>query len=160
MRFRSVVWLAGLTGLSLLAASARAQTPELAPYRAVYELAIDDSAGEVAPSASVNGRMAVEFTGSRCSGYKSKMRIVTEGEDSDGNAQVTDARTESLETDKGRFEFNNQTYVNDALAEESAGVATRRGDGVVVALTKPDKKRVLARRRGGVSHRADTEGPG
>ena len=141
MQFRSLAWLAGLAGFCVLASAARAGTTELASYRAVYELAMDES-GDVASSATVSGRMAVEFTGSVCSDYKSKMRIVTEGEDADGNAQVTDARTDTVETAKGRFEFSNQTYVNDALAEESVGVAERKADGVAVALTKPGKKGV------------------
>ncbi len=138
MRFRSLVWLVGLAGLVLPGWAAGAAAAELASYRAVYELAIDDS-GDVAPSASVNGRMVIEFVGSACSGYKSQMRIVTEGE-SDGNSQVTDARTETLETGDGRYEFTNRTYVNDTLAEESAGVARRAGDSVTVKLTKPGKK--------------------
>src|SRR5512146_2189915 len=97
MRLRSVVvGLAGLAILPIVDVSASAQAPALAPYRAVYDLSVDDT-GDSA-SSPVSGRMAMEFTGSRCSGYKSKMRIVTEGEDADGNAQLTDARTESLET--------------------------------------------------------------
>jgi hypothetical protein len=139
MQFRSLAWLAGLAGFCILASAARAATAELASYRAVYDLAIDES-GDVASSATVSGRMAVEFTGSACSGYKSKMRIVTEGEDADGNAQVTDARTDTVESGDGNFTFTNQTYVNDALAEESVGVAERKADGVAVALTKPGKK--------------------
>jgi hypothetical protein len=139
MRFSLTVWLAGLAGVMALGAAAAAAAQDLAPYRAVYDLAIDDS-GDVAPSASVSGRMAVEFTGSACSGYKSKMRIVTDGEDADGNSQITDARTDTLETADGRYEFTSQTYVNDALGDESAGVATRRADGITVKLTKPGKK--------------------
>lgn len=139
MQFRSTVWLVVLAGLLPAAVAARAETPELASYRAAYELAIDES-GDLASSATVSGRMVVEFTGSACGGYKSKMRIVTEGEDADGNAQVTDARTDTLETDNGRFQFDNETYVNDALAEQSVGVATRKADGIDVVLSKPGKK--------------------
>ncbi len=140
MQFRSVAWLAGLAGLTLLAPVAGADTPELASYRAVYDLAIDDSGGEVAASATVSGRMVVEFTGSACSGYKSKMRIVTEGEDDEGNNQVTDARTDTVETANGRYQFTNETYVNDSLADQSVGVATRNADGITVKLTKPGDK--------------------
>ena len=142
MRLPLHVWLAGIAGLLALAPVARAETIPLAPYRAVYELAIDESASDVASSATVNGRMAIEFSGARCSGYTSKMRIVTEGEDTDGNSQITDARSDTFESDDGRFEFTNQTYVNDALAEESAGVAVRSPGGIAVDLSKPAKKRV------------------
>ena len=143
MQFRSLLWLAGVVGVFPAGSAAWAAPPELASYRAIYELTVDDS-GEVASTANVSGRMAVEFIGAGCSGYKSKMRIITKGEDSDGNAQVTDARTDTLETDNGRLEFNNQTYDNDTLAEQSTGVATRNGDAITVALTKPgDKKLAL-----------------
>ena len=73
----------------------------LASYRAVYDLTIDESDGEVASSATVSGRMVVEFFGAACSGYKNTMRILTQGEDSDGNSQVTDARTETLRPSTG-----------------------------------------------------------
>ena len=94
----------------------------------------------MASTATVSGRMAVEFVGARCSGYKSKMRIVTEGEDADGNSQITDARSDTTESADGRFDFSNQTYVNDGLTDESAGVATRIAGGIAVALTKPGNK--------------------
>ncbi len=139
MRFGSAVCLVGLASLSVGTSAAWGQTPDLASYRAVYELTIDDSGG-VAAAATVSGRMALEFTGSRCRGYKSKMRIVTEGEDADGNAQITDARTDTVESDSGRFVFTNEVYVNDALAEHPAGVATRGAEGITVQLTKPAKK--------------------
>ncbi len=137
MRLRSLAWLAGVAGLLLPAWAAGAA--DLASYRAVYDLAIDDS-GDVASSATVSGRMAIEFTGSACSGYKSTMRIVTDGETADGDSQVTDARTDTLESADGRYQFTNQTYVNNALSEELVGVAKRAADGVTVALTKPAKK--------------------
>ncbi len=137
---RSLACLAGFSGLLLLSAAAAGAAPaELASYRAVYELTIDDS-GDVAASASVSGRMAIEFTGAACKGYKTEMRIVTESEDADGNAQTTDARTDTMESDTGHLTFSNQTYINNALVEESAGAATRKAGGVTVALTKPGKK--------------------
>ena len=142
MRMRWLVWPAGFAGLLLLAPAPRAAAQALASYQAVYNLALDET-GDVASSATVSGRMVMEFVGAACSGYKSKTRIVTEGADSDGNSQLTDARTDTLETDGGRFEFNSQTYVNDALAEEAVGVATRAAGGVTVKLTKPGTKSLV-----------------
>ena len=141
MRFSSVVWLVGVAGASLAASAAWGQVEALASYRAVYELSIDDNA-EVAATATVGGRMAVEFVGAACRGYSSKMRIVTEGEDADGNAQVTDARTDTVENGDGRFLFTNQVFVNEVLTEQPSGVATRQPGGVTVALTKPGRKSV------------------
>ncbi len=142
MQFRSLVGLAGFAGLLLSGPAVRAAPAELASYQAVYDLTIDDS-GDVASAASVNGRMAMEFVGAACSGYKSKTRIVTEGEDADGNSQTTDARTDTVETNAGRFEFNSQTYVNDALSEQSAGVARHAAGGITVKLTKPGTKSLV-----------------
>jgi hypothetical protein len=139
MRVSSVVvWLVGLAVLPVFPIAVRAETSALAPYRAVYDLSVDDT-GDSA-SSPVNGRMAMEFTGSRCSGYRSKMRIVTEGEDADGNVQLTDARTESLETATGRFQFTSQTYVNKKLTDQASGTAVRRANGITLSLTKPGKK--------------------
>lgn len=140
MRFWSAVWLIGVATFSL-ASAAPGRATELASYRAVYDLSIDDS-GDVASDAAVSGRMVVEFIGSACSGYHSKMRIVTEGEDGDGNAQLTDARTDSEESGNGRFAFKNEVYVNQVLTEQPAGVATRGSDGVSIDLSKPGKKHV------------------
>ncbi len=139
MLIKLVAGLAGVLGLVVAAEAAGTKPPEFASYRAVYDLALDDS-GDAAATATVRGRLAVEFTASACGEYKSQMRFVTEGEDSDGNSQVTDSRTDSTETAGGRFAFTNQTYVNDTLSEELAGVATRTATGITVALTKPKAK--------------------
>lgn len=138
MPSRSVVWVA--VAACLAPSVALAQAPALASYRAVYDLSADDSGGEVSATAAVGGRMAMEFVGSRCHGYRSKMRLVTEGEDADGNAEVTDARTDTLETEGGRFEFTSETYLNQALSQQATGVATRTADGIAVNLTKPGKQ--------------------
>lgn len=128
-------------GLAFLLAiqPASAGRGELASYRAVFNLALDES-GDAADTANVAGRMAVEFTGSRCAGYKSKMRLVTQGETADGQKQVTDARTQTVETLDGRFEFTNETYVNDELVEQAVGTAERTANGITVKLTKPKEK--------------------
>ena len=142
MRTRWVAWLAGAVGLLLLAPPVWAGGSQLASYRAVYDLVTDDT-GDANGTASVDGRLVVEFTATHCGTYKSQMRFVTQGEDGDGNRQVTDSRADSVETTGGRFEFTNETYVNDELAEESAGVAQRTAHGVSVELTKPAKKTIV-----------------
>ena len=130
---------AGAAALVLTAPAVAGAMPELASYRAVYDLVIDDSE-DSAGSASVNGRLAIEFVGSACSGYKSTMRFVTEGVDGEGKHQVTDARTETDESADGHFAFSNQTFVDDRLVEESQGSARRGADGITVSLEKPAKK--------------------
>jgi hypothetical protein len=120
------------------AGPAGAVPPELASYRAIFDLSLDQ--GSEGADAAVAGRMAVEFAGSRCAGYKSTMRLVTGGENADGDTQVTDARTVTVESPDGRFEFTNQTYLNEQLTEEAVGTAVRGSNGIDVKLTKPAEK--------------------
>lgn len=131
------------SGLSI--APAGAGPLALAPHRAVYDLSLAQTStgGSVA---SVSGRMVMEFTGSRCSGYTTKLRFVTQTEDSDGQHQVTDSRASTFEAGDGRrLDFTNETYTDETLAEESHGSASRKDQNISVALTKPaDKKFNLA----------------
>jgi hypothetical protein len=132
-------------GLSIAPAGAGPGPLTLAPHRAVYDLSLADTStgGSVA---SVSGRMVMEFTGSRCAGYTTKLRFVTETEDSDGKNQVTDSRASTFEAGDGRrLDFTNETYTDDTLAEESHGSASRKDQSIAVALSKPaDKKFNLA----------------
>src|SRR5258707_1409174 len=101
-------------GLAIAPAGAGPGPLGLAPHRAVYDLSLADSStsGSVA---SVSGRMVMEFTGSRCSGYTTKLRFVTQTEDNDGQHQVTDSRASTFEAGDGRrLGFTNETYTDDA----------------------------------------------
>jgi hypothetical protein len=113
----------------------------LAAHRAIYDLSLADSGAGTAVN-SVSGRMVMEFTGSQCAGYTTNLRFVTQTEDSDGQRQVTDSRSSTFEAGDGkRLDFTNQTYTDEALAEESRGSANRKDSDIAVALTKPaDKK--------------------
>ena len=93
----------------------------LAPHRAVYDISLFDSDDGV-DIATVSGRLVLEFTGSACTGYSSKLRFVTQTEDPDGGSQVTDARSTTFESPDGRsLEFANETYAGAILAEELEG---------------------------------------
>jgi hypothetical protein len=142
---RSALAAAVLLGSGLSIAPAGAGALSLAPHRAVYDLSLADSGGSESV-ASVSGRMVMEFTGSRCSGYTTKLRFVTETEDSDGQNQVTDSRASTFEAGDGRrLDFTNETYTDAKLAEESHGSASRKDANIAVALSKPsDKKFNLA----------------
>src|SRR5437588_6356573 len=107
---RSALTAAVFLGCGLSAAGAGPLT--LAPHRAVYDLSLADTStgGSVA---SVSGRMVMEFTGSRCAGYTTKLRFVTQTEDSDGQHQVTDSRASTFEAGDGRrLDFTNETYTD------------------------------------------------
>src|SRR5690242_8591160 len=89
-----------LLGSGLPIATAAAAPLALAPHRAVYDLSLANSSTGGSVS-RVSGRMVMEFSGSRCSGYTTKLRFVTQTEDSDGQHQVTDSRASTFEAGDG-----------------------------------------------------------
>jgi hypothetical protein len=129
--FLGVAWPASAAGMSL------------ATYRAVYDLVLDKS-DDSTDLADLNGRIVMEFTGSACGGYSVALRFVTEIADPEGARRVTDARTTTYEEGDGdAFRFTNETFVDEALTEQSKGEASRTDNGVDVALTKPGEKKFL-----------------
>jgi hypothetical protein len=135
--------LAGLV-IPALGATALSQTaPQpgvmaLAPHRAAYELTLSGTRGQK-PVAAARGRIALEFTGTRCDGYAMNFRQVTEIDDGEGQKRMSDLRTTTFEEGEGRrLRFNSQNHVNGRLAQETDGRAERSEDGAVsVRLTKP-----------------------
>ena len=129
-----------LASTALAAGPAAAGSGLLVPHRAVYDLTMIES-NESADVANISGRLVMEFTGSTCTGFTSKLRFVTESEDPDGQSQITNSRSSTFESADGRsLEFANETYTGDILAEESRGKASRKDSDVDVALTKPATK--------------------
>ena len=127
-----------IAGLGL--GAAHAAPVGLAAHRAIYDLSLATAKPD-SPMGDVTGRMVMEFTGSACSGYSTKLRFVTRTEDADGGDQVTDSRSTMFEAADGKsLDFTNETYTDDALAEESRGSAKRKEKNVAVALTKPSDK--------------------
>ncbi len=109
----------------------------LQPHRAVYDMTLGES-GDSGSVAAVSGRIVTEFTGSACEGFTTNFRFVSRIDDQEGGSRLTDLRTTSYEDAVGEtFQFVTQSFVDQKLSEESKGVATRDGDGVVVDLTKP-----------------------
>jgi hypothetical protein len=126
-----------------ITAAALASPPTLASHRAVYDISLLE-AGDGTDVAGVKGRLVLEFTGSECAGYSSKLRFVTETEDADGDLQLTDSRSSTFETGDGRsLDFTNETYSGNILAEQSEGKASRGAGDVAVALTRPGEKRFV-----------------
>lgn len=142
MAYSSVCSAATAVAFVVLAGAlpAQAGTVGLAAHRAIYDLMLDRSE-QTADLADMSGRIVMEFSGSHCSGYSVDLRFVTEIADQDGDLRITDARTETFENGDGSgFTFDNETFIDETLTEESRGRASRTGDGITVALTKPSKK--------------------
>lgn len=112
----------------------------LAPHRAVYDVALDRSA----PGSGVvemSGRMVYELTGSPCEGYTQNMRFVTRSSGPDGGSRLSDLRTSSWEENGGkRLRFTTTTYQDQVLSEASQGDAGRDNGGIRIALEKPVAK--------------------
>ncbi len=110
----------------------------LVPHRAVYDLVLDSRA----PSrgiAGAKGRIAYDFTGDACEGYKLNFRQVTELDAAEGPRRVIDSRTANTESGDGAFyRFTNSNQTMGRAPEHSEGEATRGGPGYVVKIKKPE----------------------
>ena len=114
------------------------QKVDLVPYRAVYDLAMDESR----PGSGVGnvlGRLVMEFTGSDCHGYTLNTRLVTQVTDRKGNATTSDLRSSTFEEGRGRaFRFATTQYLGEKISEITFGEANRQsGKGVDVRLKRP-----------------------
>lgn len=114
----------------------------LAPHRAIYDLSLE-RAGPGSGVTDVTGRIVYEITGSACEGYAQNMRFVSVTSNQEGSTQQTDLRTSSWEEVPSRkLRFSTSTYQNEAMTEQSRGMAVREGPGMSgkAELTRPAKK--------------------
>ncbi|MCO5066034.1 MAG: cell envelope integrity EipB family protein [Rhizobiaceae bacterium] len=125
----------------LLAASVApvAAAPQLAPHRAVYDLALD-KATERSGITGLTGRMVYEFNGSPCEGYTVNFRFVTRI-DTREVSRMTDQQTTTFEDAEGKtFSFVTKSYVDRSLDKELRGTATKDSTGLHVEIDKPEKE--------------------
>ncbi|NBN63752.1 cell envelope integrity EipB family protein [Pannonibacter tanglangensis] len=128
-------------GMGVAPAQSAGSLP-LVPHRAVYDMKLGDAA-EGTGIAALTGRMVYEFSGNSCDGYSVTFRFVSRFEDEGGLSQVTDLRTSSFEEPQsGRYQFLTQTYVDQALSEETRGTATATRDRLRIALAVPEEKKL------------------
>ena len=131
--------LAPAIALFFIAAPAFAAPVPLATYRAVHDMAVD-TVSSAEGGGILGGRLVTEFAGSSCDGYTTTTRFVTEGVDGDGNDQLSDQRSKTVETADGTMEFDNETYTDSKLTDRSQGIAKRDGDTITVKLREPSRK--------------------
>lgn len=109
----------------------------LAPHRAVYDLALDDSKAAKNID-SARGRIAFDFTGDACEGYALSFRQVTQLTNSETGPRTIDARTTSFEAGDGKsYRFKTESSASGAAAEIVDGTASKSGEGYEVKLTAP-----------------------
>jgi hypothetical protein len=130
------------TAIVLGARPVSAEEPqvELASHRAVYELKLAHSRGN-SSTVAARGRILYDFTGNVCDGYALQFRQVSELENGDGKATLSDLRSISWEEGAAkRLVFKSQNYLNEVLLDTVDGEAERMPDKVAVKLTKPEEK--------------------
>lgn len=140
------VAFAALISTIALGPAAEAAEPaggvSLRPHRAVYELKLA-SRTEKSEIAAVSGRLVYEFIGSACDGYTTQFRFVTQLQNTEGRARISDMRTSSWEkADGSAFDFVNQTFMEQVMTEEAKGSAERTEAGVVSKVTRPVERKV------------------
>ncbi|HMT14163.1 MAG TPA: cell envelope integrity EipB family protein [Aestuariivirga sp.] len=105
--------------LVIMGGTAGAQAATLVPHRAIYDLTMaraDRSSG----FSKVNGRMAIEISGSACSGWSVNFRLANEFYQSEGDTRLLDSRSTSWESGDGlEMRFNQKEYVDNALQSET-----------------------------------------
>jgi hypothetical protein len=136
-------WLSIAAVLSALSVSAPATAGmPLANYRSVHDLTLAAGA-DMSEAGSVKARLVTEFTGSRCSGYTTRLRFVTRSTGDEGQARTDDVRSMMFETVDGFYEFTHETYAEDELVEVTAGIAERADDAATVTLSEPEEKSLV-----------------
>jgi len=107
-------------------------------YRAIYDITLENMA-EKSDITGLNGRMAYEFSGSRCEGWTTQFRLLTHVDMKEEASRLTDRQSTSFEAADGKeFRFATKNYLDGELTEEVVGTAHRGKNGLEVVLTKPD----------------------
>ncbi len=138
-------WLAALAvvagaafgGTPVAAQATRA--PEFLPHRAVYDMSLAPSRSGRNRLEQARGRLVYEFAGSSCEGWTTNLRMITELRAQEGQPQVSDIRSTSVEAGDGsEFRFVTRSTVNGRDRDSADGTARRAPDGgITVTLRRP-----------------------
>lgn len=119
-----------------------AQSLDLAPHRAIYELSLGKVRGKAAVE-SARGRILYEFSGNVCEGYTLEFRQVAELDNGEGKVNLSDLRSTTWEDGAARsYRFASQNYLNQRLLDAVDGKAERNTGAVAVTLLKPQERQV------------------
>ncbi len=113
----------------------------LLAHRAVYDLDLGE-ASEKSGVTGVAGRIVYEFTGSRCEGYSTNYRFVSQM-NVEETQRMNDYQMTTYEDGEGKsFDFVTKFFVDDGLDKETKGSASIHGKGLAVKLQKPQAETV------------------
>jgi hypothetical protein len=142
LRPRRFTTLFTATALAAITLPAFAKSPQLAPHRAVYDLALSQSKGDQSVG-EATGRIAFEFTGNACDGYVLNFRQVLRINDQDTGERTFDTRNMTWEDGAAKsFRFDAERRVNNAVTESGQGRAERAdGEVLSVEINRPERKK-------------------
>lgn len=134
-----VVMLAFAPALAFAQAN-QEPAPRLAPHRAVYDLSLLKTSGSGGAPAAAAGRIAYDFSGSACDGYKVEFRQLTELTPMEGVTRTSDMRSTTFESgDHKTFRFRVDTLQGERVTRVLEGKASRSGDGALsIELSRPE----------------------
>jgi hypothetical protein len=134
--------LLGIAALGVAAPTPADAATVLVPHRAIYDLTLSRSRGKRSID-MVRGRILYDFSGSACDGYALQFRQVSEIDSGEGKVALSDLQATTWEDGGGKsFRFNSQNKVNERVVDAVDGNAARGADGIAVALSKPDDKKL------------------
>jgi len=108
----------------------------LLAHRAVYDLDLGE-ASEKSGVVGVAGRIVYEFTGSRCEGYSTNYRFVSQMNLQESQ-RMNDYQMTTFEDGEGKsFDFVTKFFVDDGLDKETKGSASIDAKTMAVKLQKP-----------------------
>jgi len=113
----------------------------LQPHLAIYDLVLKRSTDRLGLS-GVNGRLAIEVSGSECKNWTVNFRMVSQFQNEDESQRLLDTRSLTEEAYDGKsLDVEQQNYVDGALDSESKIIAAKKTDGSVHGtILKPQEE--------------------
>lgn len=141
MRFSSLLIAIGvMTSMQTMVGIAPSAAATLQAHRAVYDLKVEGAMLD--EGGTSRGRLVLEFS-STCAGHLVNQRLVTRTMDGEGNGIVQDYRAAFFESlDNHSFRFNQQSWINGQVIEETDGRAKLKGTGETgdASYVSPEEK--------------------
>jgi hypothetical protein len=113
----------------------------LQPHLAIYDLVLKRSVDRLGLT-GVNGRLAIEVSGSECQHWTVNFRMVSQFQNEDESQRLLDTRSLTEEAGNGKsLDVEQQNYVDGSLDSESKITAAKKPDGSVQGtILKPQEQ--------------------
>lgn len=132
--------LGGIIAFLLSFSASVAMAEDLIAYRGVYDLQLENMT-EKSGITGLTGRMVYEFSGSKCEGYTTQFRFITQVDMKEASSRMTDQQTTSFESADGHhFRFASKNYLDQEETKEIVGAAMLSSKGVEVKISRPEEE--------------------